>query len=917
MNFHAKSTRAHGDATTFGGAAKPFLDAGINARDLLPLIPPRARMSPDSTVPPANIGKVPGRYNAASDDWRGLTGRHFSDGLSDDVAHAARDWPTGNVGIRGAAFPAIDSDVASDDARRLVDRVIVEFQGFVGPQFAVRTRGTSPRVLYAFAPDGAPLRPRPAAVRFTLPGDKAGVEHVVEVIGAGKHWVASGSHPGGDRYGWQGHADFAALVAASDLLRLTEADVNRILDAVADAVERDGGTVLSRGAAKAAGGGSGKLRDFSHNEPAMPVDAILRGLDRFPNTEAAFPSRESLVSVLSAVRAALGCEAEANEDRVRGWAVDSSDGWCDDAYFGGVWRSLDAGVRAGPDSLYQMLHRAGAVPAADDFPDDDGVGANAIAANAKWEAEGRNNRRRLLQAVAIRWRFKTVNMRTDDTNARVRPARKIDGEELASHWWDGKTTDVEARAIMPEIQKNKGWEAGPQGMWQFLTDLQIAHPNAFYCDECHHPLYDIGHMIPENDAQGNTRYKINMRPLPEAQRIARRLPVGSGDTHPDTLTVLDFVGRIFGRDRDGNETVELKYELDTSAYMLQTGRRPGNMLILQGDSATGKSTYSSMLSLLFDGENAGNMIPGTSLADESAARFAWAPLEGARILQIQELPATKSRNATALLDSKIKIIVDATKAGDRVAIELKGKDSRDVENHARIVVTTNFEGTVDIGEQDRRIFLMENRITRDTNTDRDWWDNTVEPAARDPARVAYFVRYLMDRNISGYAPTAAPPVSDGKAQQQRMSITEPAKRFMHDAVNALIKAKRSVVELREILDLMEAASHNEYANLGDQTDRPAKFTTGAGGNVTMNVLKILQKSFFPLDPKKMRTEKKRWTIYVRNLSPDAAILNEAHRDEVLDALEKDKRDHPIKPEYLPKAARGPVRVPMGDDFPDE
>ena len=707
MNYHTKA-RARVDGadnavTTFGEARRAFIDAGIDARDLLPVIPPGARISSKSEVVG---GKTPGQYDPTADNWRGLRGSHFTKGLSDDTLRDCSSSPTGNVGVRGAAFPAIDSDVRSHEARRLVGRVTGEVQGFDGPEFAIRRRGKSPRELYAFRPHGT-VRSRPGAVKFALPGDKAGVEpHVVEIIGAGKHWVAAGVHPSGEAYGWDPDADFVMLVRDRRLIELGEADVDRILDELLKAIEAAGGAVLSVAAGKGASGNGGELRNFRRAEPVMVPEAVFRGLDRLPNTEANFPTRESLVGVLGAVRAALGSEAEANEDRVREWAVDSSEGWCrEEEDFETVWRSLDAGVRAGPDSLYRMLHSAGALDAADDFPDDE-IAADAEAENVKWEASTAAKKVRLLGKVAKGWRFKTVNMRTDDTNARVRIATDVESEEVASQWWDMKTTDALARVILPQVQKIDGWKAGVVGLWQFLTDLKIAHPDCFYTDECFHPLFDIAEMVPEDDAQGNRKYKVNVRPLPEAQKLARRMPVGSGINHPDTDLVLKFIGMVFGRDDStGEESVELRYELDTLAFMLQSGKRPGNMLVLQGDSGTGKSAYSSLLSLIFDGAKAKNLIPGSSLVDENAARFAWGPLRHSRILQLQELPATKSKVAAGLFDSKVKTIVDASEAGDFVSVELKNKDAITVENHARIIVTTNFEGTVDIGEQDRRIFL--------------------------------------------------------------------------------------------------------------------------------------------------------------------------------------------------------------------
>ena len=60
-----------------------------------------------------------------------------------------------------------------------------------------------------------------------------------------------------------------------------------------------------------------------------------------------------------------------------------------------------------------------------------------------------------------------------------------------------------------------------------------------------------------------------------------------------TFALLQFVQCIFGK--------YTRYELDTLAYMVQTGKRPAHMLFLVGDQGTGKSLYAQMLTVMFDG----------------------------------------------------------------------------------------------------------------------------------------------------------------------------------------------------------------------------------------------------------------------------------------------------------------------------
>ena len=100
-------------------------------------------------------GKIPGRY--LDGDWCGLTGQWAGVGLDAATSVAAKEWPTQNVGIRAASFPAIDIDTSTDDALRLVEEIVQR----VAPEAAtapVRFRDGSPRALL-FLPARSGVRP--------------------------------------------------------------------------------------------------------------------------------------------------------------------------------------------------------------------------------------------------------------------------------------------------------------------------------------------------------------------------------------------------------------------------------------------------------------------------------------------------------------------------------------------------------------------------------------------------------------------------------------------------------------------------------------------------------------------------------------------------------------------------------------
>ncbi len=398
MNAHspstAKSDPRHGSATatlTFSTVRAPYLKAGIDGACLLPLIPAKPRLSSLSKVLSRNFGKVPGEYKEASDDWRGLQGPHFREGLTPEFQAKAASWPTRNMGVRGAVYPGIDSDVGTKAARRLVDDVIrANFIDLDGRDFAVRTRGTSTRQLYAFVARGL-VASLSNAVVFSLPDDPVGIKpHVVEIKGASNHWVCEGQHPEGEWYEWLDGADLVSCVAEDRLIELGNEDMARLVSELKQAIEAKGGKIHSTASA-GSGGGSGELHDYSDDDPIMPVEVILDGLrEHFQNTSANIPHHDvkgggGFVSVLAQIRAALGREADDPETfaEVQAWATaHEDDTGADDAYFVKTWGSLDSGVRVDPWSLDVHFRKVGYHEGArHDFPDEPELAKRVALAN--------------------------------------------------------------------------------------------------------------------------------------------------------------------------------------------------------------------------------------------------------------------------------------------------------------------------------------------------------------------------------------------------------------------------------------------------------------------------------------------------------------------------------------------------------
>ena len=900
MNYSTKASAV----PTFGEASRPYIDAGIDARDLLPVIPPKARISSKSEVVG---GKTPGQYDPTADNWRGLRGSHFTKGLSDDTLHDCSKWPTGNVGIRGAVISAVDSDVQTNDARRLVVRVIEEFAGRSGPDFAVRRRGTGPRQLYAFRPHGT-VRSRPGAVKFTLPSDPKDMPkpHEVEVKGEGGHWVAAGVHPSGEPYEWDPEADLCEMLQDRRIIELGEADVERILDGLVKVIEAAGGTVVSRGSGKGASGNGGELRNYSRDDPVMPVEAILRGLDRLPNTRAHFSTHDSLVVMLGAVRAALGCEADSLAEDVRAWVTaHEDDTGADDAYFDRVWDSLDAGVRVDRDSLDRRFRRERIFVSADaDFPDDD-VAADSLAADAKWETSTAAKKVRLLREIAARLVFAPVDTAAGEAFPQIRSRGRIDGQEKGRDWWAGKSL-LSDETVLNDLHAAFGKDE--LGFWRFFRALASEHADCIFRALVKNPLVDVGQMVEFIDKQGNAYYELNTLALPPAQKMGARLPKGSGspDGNADVAIVIDLMRRTFGEFVD--------FELDVLGFMAQKKKRVGNGLVLHGDQGTGKSTYTKMLSGLFNGVGEANYIPGNKLKGDDRG-FYLVALEGARILEVQELPSDMKADAKATFESLVKQVIDSSSAGDTVKIEGKHENARPVTNYARFVMTTNHLDAIKVSVDDRRLFYVSSGITRENKPDKAWWKD-LNAILGNPKRMAYFWRYLLDRNVEEFDHHQAPPVTRAKLARQITSEPDPVTRHMHAVMIALKGAGRKLVDTAEVRSLLYAAACNEARSTKQQVDdrdayTPANWKPGR----VKKAFTLLGDNFVVLQEMKKDGSYFGKMYVARGHEFEKALMG-AKRQEVTDARDRDRDDNRLTEDHWPAGYEGPLHADAkgADDF---
>lgn len=261
---------------------RKFWDLGY--RDLLPVTPPDAKISPRSDLSEKDLGKAPGTL-WPDGTWSGRGFARTSTHESDcDAWHA---WGAG-VGIRGGAdLFFVDVDHRDTAKAKRLHALAVQHLGQVSavqgqaPKFALPYRSTT-HIKSEQIKFDEPM------VEGKLPG--------IDIISDTPHKVVAGIHKkSGKPYRWIGG------IPAKDSLPVV---TQEMFDAFMAAVEAEF-TIKYRGAAK--------------TEPREPVDpetlrapsieALRKAVEATPNTLEMFPSRnEDYIPFMQAIKGAAGPE---------------------------------------------------------------------------------------------------------------------------------------------------------------------------------------------------------------------------------------------------------------------------------------------------------------------------------------------------------------------------------------------------------------------------------------------------------------------------------------------------------------------------------------------------------------------------------------------------------------------------------
>jgi hypothetical protein len=580
------------DSTTFGRAAAGFVAKGFPRADLLPIVPPCAKISPLSKqLTPDLLGKVPGRY-LGDGEWVGLRAPkgHPSmlvEGLDPATIAAAPEWPTGNVGLRASAFPAIDIDTKTQEAHDLAERVVRCVLGgrADGP---VRFRADAARSLRPFrlAPGAEPFKKR--RIEWT---DKDGVKHALEVLARGQQYVVAGVHPEGARYEWRDDK----MPVADKLPVMTAEDADVLTQAIADDVTAAGGTVT---VSESSTGGAGEAIDTRNADPTMPIAAALEALRAIPNTPEALPTRDQFVAVLASFKAATGRNADALYPDVLQWAT--TEGWADEEYTAKVWDSLTTS-RVPADHLRGLARKHG------------------------WEG-----------GAAVD--FADV---LDGEIDRIIEKHLVTGERPALHVPDGSTADTATVAAILQECAPGAFRYDEMARAALVMRSPIGEKDAKP-----HPIQDFDVVAVQVELQKRGLRRVGKEAVGDAI-----LHVARNDAfHPvrDWLGGLAWDGqerlpRLFpeyfgSADTEYERAIGPMFLISMVARVMQPGCKADYMIVLEGAQGSRKSTAAKILG----GDWFSDSLPDVTYKD------AFQHLRGKWLIEVAEMSAVNRAEANAL-----------------------------------------------------------------------------------------------------------------------------------------------------------------------------------------------------------------------------------------------------------------------------
>ena len=262
-----------------------FHDWAAAGFDVIPVIPPGAKLSPASKVRPEDRGKVPGRLNGSgcwsSFDWisHQVTGADL----------AAWDQSGASTGVKAGNAVPIDIDITDDGLAGVVEGCAQRAFGSAPCRV-----GRAPKRLL-MCRTAIPMK----RVRLWF-RDHNGEQQLIEVLGEGQQAVVDGIHPKtGKPYEW----DLSPTLFGLDgLPEVTAESVEQFLQDAQQMLALLGCTDFSR---EGSGGPAADRTGIDQSHLVGDLDRVREAVAVIPNDNERFPTRTDYIRMGCAIKAAL------------------------------------------------------------------------------------------------------------------------------------------------------------------------------------------------------------------------------------------------------------------------------------------------------------------------------------------------------------------------------------------------------------------------------------------------------------------------------------------------------------------------------------------------------------------------------------------------------------------------------------
>lgn len=330
---------------------KRYGTAGFSG-EILPILPPDAKLSENSSVALEMRGKVPGSFDHGTGFWSGLAGWNTRVFETERLTQWSR-WPLANIGLRAALYPGLDFDCSE---MIVVDFAIDAAFRHFGPA-PVRGRPGSSRCLLVYRLKAGEIAPRKIRIAFRLPGDET--IHAFEMLAAGQQYVIEGAHASGTSYAWDGEIDLS-VVGSAGLVEVTAEQWNSFRQVLVDLLKDLGATIVN---VSSAGSASETERKPIGDESLTAGDLaeLARALSALDCSSLDY---DAWVSVIHAAKAASGGDEMFFADVFLPWSLAYPGN--DESVVRSKWDSVGTSA-IGAKWLFGLAREHGFVGGVDEF----------------------------------------------------------------------------------------------------------------------------------------------------------------------------------------------------------------------------------------------------------------------------------------------------------------------------------------------------------------------------------------------------------------------------------------------------------------------------------------------------------------------------------------------------------------------